>query len=657
MSRQPQVLIVDDSLTVRMDLAEVFEGADFEVHPCATAQEARDRLAAGPVDCIVLDVRLPDGDGVEFLAELRSSAHSASTPVLMLSSEAEVKDRIRGLKTGADEYVGKPYDAGYIVAKARELVASRQEAVEASPGNLVLVIDDSPSVRGYVTEALEDAGFRVIVAETGEEGLRMAAQYRPAALVVDGILPGIDGATVIRRIRLDAALRGTPCILFTGTLEDEAELGSLEAGADAFVRKGELEVLLARVTSAVRKSADRPQTKKTTSLMGPKKILAVDDSPTYLNAVSGSLVGEGYDVVQAYSGEEAIELLQVQSVDCILLDLHMPGMGGQATCMRIKTMPGLREIPLIILTGSEDRAAMIEGLGAGADDFISKSAEFEVLRARVRAQLRRKQFEDEKRQLHADLLEKELEAAQARAARELAEARAVLIQELEIKNKELETFSYSVSHDLRAPLRAIDGFCSLLLREYAEKLDDKGRHYLDRVRVGSERMSLLIEHLLKLSRITRTPLSLTRVDLSEVAESVLSDLRASEPDRQVEVTIRQGLCVQADPNLLRVVLQNLLANAFKFTAGKDPARVEIGELRPGTFFVRDNGAGFAMNYADKLFVPFQRLHSDKEFEGTGVGLATVDRVIARHHGRIWGEGAPGEGATFYFTLGEEASPN
>ena len=170
-------------------------------------------------------------------------------------------------------------------------------------------------------------------------------------------------------------------------------------------------------------------------------------------------------------------------------------------------------------------------------------------------------------------------------------------------------------------------------------------------------MSLLIEHLLKLSRITRTPLSLTQVDLSEIAESVVSDIRASEQDRQVEVTIRPGLIVLADPNLIRVVLQNLLANAFKFTAAREPARIEVGELRPGTFFVRDNGAGFAMSYADKLFVPFQRLHSEKEFEGTGVGLATVDRVVSRHHGRIWGEGAPNEGATFYFTLGEEGSSN
>ena len=200
--------------------------------------------------------------------------------------------------------------------------------------------------------------------------------------------------------------------------------------------------------------------------------------------------------ILARSGEEALELLAVQSVDCILLDLVMPGLGGQETCLRVKATPLLRDIPLVMVTAREDQQSMVEGLGAGADDFIPKSSDFEVLRARVRAQIRRKQFEDETRRIRKDLLAKELEATEARASRMLAETRAVLVDELERKNKELEAFSYSLSHDLRTPLRGIDGFSQILLDDYSDRLDDQGRDYLRRVRRGAQRMGALIEDML-----------------------------------------------------------------------------------------------------------------------------------------------------------------
>ncbi len=236
---------------------------------------------------------------------------------------------------------------------------------------------------------------------------------------------------------------------------------------------------------------------------------------------------EGYDVVLAHSGEEALELLAVQPVDCILLDLMMPGIGGNETCRRIKGAPGMRDIPLIMLTALEDREAMIEGLGAGADDYIAKSSDFEVLRARLRSQIRRRQFEDEHRHLREQLLRSEIEAAEARAARELAETRAALVAELERKNAELEAFSYSVSHDLRAPLRAIDGFSQALLEDYSEKLDATGQDYLRRVRAAAQRMGVLIDDLLELSRVGRSELRRERTDLSTLARSVARGTRGS----------------------------------------------------------------------------------------------------------------------------------
>ncbi len=646
------VLIVDDSLTVRMDLTEAFEAAGFLPLPCATAAEARQALTRGAVGVVVLDVLLPDADGVELLREVRASTAASAAAVLMLSSEAEVKDRIRGLQTGADEYVGKPYDTSYVVAKARELLRSRR-AGAALDERTVLVIDDSATFREKMRQALQDAGYGVVVATTGEEGLRVAGGCRPCAIVVDGMLPGIDGASVIRRIRLDAALRHTPCLLLTASEDRGAELRALDAGADAFVRKEEdVEVILAKLGATLRSGAIATL-EETASLLGPKKILAVDDSVTYLHELASALRGEGYDVVPARSGEEAVELLAVQPVDCILLDLVMPGLSGQETCRRIKSAQVVRDIPLIMLTAIEDRAAMLEGLGAGADDYIPKSSEFEVLKARVRAQLRRKQFEDENRRIREELLHKELEASQARAARELAEARAALVEELERKNKELEAFSYSVSHDLRAPLRSIDGFSKILLEDYAAELDLKGQGYLQRVRVAAQRMAELIDDLLLLSRVSRSELRREHVDLSGMAHLVVAELQRSDPDRSVEARVEEGLFVDADGRLMKIVLENLLGNAWKFTGKVQDATIEfaVRNLPDGkAYAVRDNGAGFNKVHAEKLFNPFQRLHSEADFPGTGIGLASVHRIIDRHGGRVWAEGAVGAGATFFFTL-------
>lgn len=224
---------------------------------------------------------------------------------------------------------------------------------------------------------------------------------------------------------------------------------------------------------------------------------------------------------------------------------------------------------------------------------------------------------------------------------------------LESANKELEAFSYSVSHDLRSPLRSIDGFSLALMEDHAAKLDPEARDYLQRVRAATKRMAQLIDDLLALSRVSRTELVRTKVDLSETARNVAAELQKTQPDRQAQFVIADGLNVEGDPHLLRIVLDNLLGNAWKFTAKRDGARIEFGSVgENGTrqFFIRDNGAGFDMNYAHKLFGAFQRLHANEEFAGTGIGLATVQRIINRHGGRISAEGVVGEGATFRFSL-------
>ena len=227
--------------------------------------------------------------------------------------------------------------------------------------------------------------------------------------------------------------------------------------------------------------------------------------------------------------------------------------------------------------------------------------------------------------------------------------------ELEASTRELDAFAYSVSHDLRAPLRAVAGFSEVLLEDYADRLDGDGKAYLDRVLVATERMGRLIDDLLDLSRAGRVELVRAAVDLSELSQQVVAELSAAEPDRRgtVEIRVEPGLTAIGDPALLRLVLQNLIGNAWKFTAKKPGARIHVGALdRDGerVFFVRDNGAGFDMRYVEKLFVPFQRVHSYEEFAGSGIGLAIVWRIIARHGGRVWAVGEPGAGATFQFTL-------
>lgn len=268
--------------------------------------------------------------------------------------------------------------------------------------------------------------------------------------------------------------------------------------------------------------------------------------------------------------------------------------------------------------------------------------ELEVLeRKRVNEQLELEAEKRERTKTRIDELNKSLEAK---------------VNNLDAVNKELEAFSYSVSHDLRAPLRSIDGFSQAFLNKYGETLDDNGKDYLNRVRANSQRMAQLIDDMLQLSRLTRGEINLSTVNLSQLAEEIIEENRQQEPNRQVEAIIQPELIVEGDKRLLQAVLQNLLNNAWKFTSQHHTAKIEFGSFLKNAkpvYFVRDDGAGFEMEYVEKLFGAFQRLHAMHEFPGTGIGLATVQRIIHRHGGKVWAEGEPDKGATFYFTLNTE----
>jgi light-regulated signal transduction histidine kinase (bacteriophytochrome) len=241
---------------------------------------------------------------------------------------------------------------------------------------------------------------------------------------------------------------------------------------------------------------------------------------------------------------------------------------------------------------------------------------------------------------------------------ELEQRVAERTRALEVANTELEAFSYSVSHDLRAPLRAIQGFSRLVETQYAGQIDDQGKDMLRRVGAGAQKMALLIDDLLNLSRISRQAMRIGPVDLSALAREVVEELHAGEPARRTEWVIAPQLAAQGDAGLLRVLLQNLLGNAWKYSSRRDDARIELGRVEQEgrmVYFVRDNGAGFDKDHAAKLFKPFERLHSEHEFPGTGIGLALVHLIVQRHGGRIWAESAPGRGSTFRFTLAGDGS--
>jgi DNA-binding response OmpR family regulator/nitrogen-specific signal transduction histidine kinase len=410
-----RILILDDSLTVRMDLREAFEGAGFETVLVARLAEARATLRAGPAfDLAVLDVVLPDGDGVELLAELRAAPETAATPVILLSSEVEVASRIAGLEKGADDYIGKPYESLHLVQRARELIGLPAPVRERPT---VLVIDDSLTFCEEMREELEAAGYEPVVAATGEEGLRKAAELEPDAIIIDGVLPGIDGASVVRRIRLDPALQRTPCLFLTGSERGAGEVAALDAGADAYIRKGESpRVILGRLSALVRASRSVEMATPATlpPAVGIKQILVLSGDRATIQWVTPVLRQASYDPITCASESEAFKLLSLQKVDCILCDVESLSSPVLDVCHRIRSSPLLDQVPLIIVTRIDDRERMLETMAAGADDWIAADQrQPKLLLARLRALLRRKDVEDRERRIRQAMSQRTYELEQA----------------------------------------------------------------------------------------------------------------------------------------------------------------------------------------------------------------------------------------------------
>jgi PAS domain S-box-containing protein len=475
---------------------------------------------------------------------------------------------------------------------------------------------------GAVLQELQRGGRAVLLRRAGPAALR-SALAEPWGALLGPPAPALDALSALRSAGLDV-----PVVLVCDPNEEGAALAALDAGAADYVMRPDLRRLGPAVRRELRRRpGPRPREERFLQLLETTHLIPWEAEAqrrfTYV----------GPQAVQRFGYPEQ--------------EWYRPGFWLD------HVHPDDRE-----------RAAMLSSAGEMATG--SYDSEYRLLDRNgevvwVHDFVRTAAGGDGKPVLHGFLFDvteqKQTEAEVRRLNLELEQRVADRTAQLAAANRELEAFCYSVSHDLRAPLRAIDGFSKALLEDCADRLGAAGRDYLGRVCSAARRMAELIDDLLALSRVARAEMRRTTVNLSALAEQVVANLRQGAPGRDVRVTIAPGLTALGDANLLRLVLENLLGNAWKYTGKQASAEIEFGEL-PGedgrAFFVRDDGAGFDPAYTSKLFQPFQRLHRPDEFEGHGIGLATVQRIVHRHGGHVWGRGEVGKGATFFFSFAPAA---
>jgi signal transduction histidine kinase len=374
-------------------------------------------------------------------------------------------------------------------------------------------------------------------------------------------------------------------------------------------------------------------------------ILIVDDKPANIYALETLLDKPDRTFLNAINGNDALKLALSNDIDLIILDVQMPEMDGFEVAQILKLNKKTKDIPIIFASAEKkERQSIMKGFEEGAVDYLSKPLDPELTTAKVsvllKIQLQKKELIEKNQSLEkADAQIKQLNADLQK-------------NQLEEVNKELESFSYSVSHDLRAPVRALVGFSKMLEESYNDTLDDEGKRMVGVIHRNAIKMGSLIDDLLEFSKMGRQEVRKSAINVADMVKEVISDI-TDQTEYHANVTINELLPTYADRALLTQVWINLISNAFKYSAKKENPAVEIGSHRDDryiVYYVKDNGAGFSMEYAEKLFGVFQRLHKASEFEGTGVGLAIVHRIITRHGGRVWAEAKVNEGATFFFTL-------
>ena len=571
------ILVVEDSPTQAEELLYTLIQNQFYVRKASNGKEAVSLIGQQKPMLVISDIMMPEMNGYELCQYIKENENLRDIPVILLTSLSDPQDIIRGLESGADNFIMKPFDETYLLSRIDYVVANqdlqRKERLEM--------------------------GVEIFF---GGKRYFINSQKRQ---ILDLLISTYESA-----VKKNEELKKTQLEL--RILNEDLEKKVLERTAlltqEIVIRKKNEEELV-----KLRKAVDT----------SGEAIFLTDRNGViqFINPEFTNLYGFTYSEVV---GKATPRILKSGSLS------HEDYKGFWNKILNKETIKGE------ILNKTKDgRLVMIE---RSVSPFLDEENNIIGFLAVQRDITQRKQAEEEIQKLNSELENRIVERT----------------AQLESAYKELEAFSYSVSHDLRAPLRSIDGFSSALLQNYSDKLDEKGEKYLHIISSATKKMNDLIEDLIGLSRVSRAVLDRTAVDLSMIVNNIISDLRKDDPDRSYEFIIEQGLSADCDKNLISIVIENLLRNSFKYSRNKPKTKIEFNVIKKegekNIYFVRDDGAGFDMKYAEKLFGPFQRLHSESEFPGTGIGLATVKRIINRHGGNIWAEAEIENGATFYFTL-------